>query len=144
MHPFPHRYNVAATSATLGNVRISANNLPDIESAPPLEFDGPGTVWSPETLLGAAVADCFILTFRAIARASKFEWSALECTLEARLERVEGGPQFTHFKTVATLTVPAGTDLAKARLLMDKAEHGCLIANSLKGSRELLASVVER
>ena len=53
------------------------------------------------------------------------------------------GARFTRFVTRATLRVPAGSDAAKARLLMDKAEHGCLIANSLNGSRELVAEVVE-
>ena len=39
-----------------------------IESAPPKEFDGPGDQWSPEQLLTAAVADCFVLNFRTMTR----------------------------------------------------------------------------
>jgi organic hydroperoxide reductase OsmC/OhrA len=39
--------------------------------------------------------------------------------------------------------VPAGTDPAKARLLMEKAEKGCLISNSLTAARHLDCEIVE-
>ena len=39
--------------------------------------------------------------------------------------------------TRATLSLPAGSDETRATVLLEKAEHSCLIANSLKGQREL-------
>jgi organic hydroperoxide reductase OsmC/OhrA len=48
---------------------------------------------------------------------------------------------FKQFLTRAELTVPAGTDVAKARTLLEKAEHACLIANSLRGDRALEVTV---
>ena len=48
-----------------------------MHSSAPVEFDGPGDRWSPETLLIAAIADCFILTFRAIACATRMDWQGL-------------------------------------------------------------------
>ena len=71
MHPYPHRYTVTAADAASGNLSLSSPGLADIASAPPVEFNGPGDRWSPETLLCAAVAGCLVLTFRAIARASR-------------------------------------------------------------------------
>lgn len=121
---------------------VRSAQVPDIESAAPPEFDGPGGAWSPETLLCAAVADCFILTFRAVARAARFEWLNLECRVEGVLERVEGNSQFTRYTTFANLGVPAGTNLTTARALLERAEHGCLIANSLRGSRTLEPQIV--
>ena len=70
MQPFPHHYAVVAKAETQSDVALEGERLPPIASAPPTEFGGPGDRWSPETLLVAAVADCFILTFRAIAGAS--------------------------------------------------------------------------
>jgi organic hydroperoxide reductase OsmC/OhrA len=70
MQPFPHQYVVAAHGSALGEVELHADQLSPIRSASPAEFDGPGDRWSPETLLVAAVGDCLILTFRAVARAS--------------------------------------------------------------------------
>jgi organic hydroperoxide reductase OsmC/OhrA len=142
MHPYPHTYIASAAGTKTGTVAVTSPRLPDIESAAPPEFDGPGGVWSPETLLCAAVADCFILTFRAVARAARLEWLNLECRVEGVLERVEGNSQFTRYTTFATLSIPAGTDPASARLLLERAEHGCLIANSLRGARALEAQVV--
>ena len=98
---------------------------------------------SASLLLCAALADCFVLTFRAIARASKFEWQDLSCRVEGVLERFEGVAQFTGFTTHAVLRVPAGADRARAQALMDKAEKGCLIANSVRGTRHLVAEVAE-
>ena len=118
-------------------VTLTSAQLPSLETAPPPEFDGPAGVWSPETLLCASVADCFILTFRAVSRAARFEWSRLECRVEGVLERVGRTPQFTRYTTFAKLTVPEGADSAKARELLERAEQGCLIANSLRGSRAL-------
>ncbi len=88
-------------------------------------------------ILVAALADCFILTFRAIARASKYEWLGLECSVEGVLERGASGASFTRFSTKAKLRVPAGADVERAKVLLEKAEKGCLIANSVSGTRHL-------
>lgn len=144
MYPYPHRYTVTASGGPGGSVAVSSAGLPDIPTAPPAEFDGPGDVWSPETLLCASVADCFMLTFRAIARASKLEWSDLSCRVEGVLERVEGVSQFTRYTTYATLTIAPAGDASRARTLLEKAEHGCLVANSLKGERMLEAQIVKK
>ncbi len=143
MHPYPHEYTASATGTGTGSVIVGSPQLPSLETAPPPEFDGPAGFWSPETLLCAAVADCFILTFRAVARAARFEWSSLECRVAGTLERVDRSAQFTRYTTFARLTVPKGADVAKARELLERAEHGCLISNSLKGQRGLESEVIE-
>ena len=144
MHPYPHIYIAAANSRPEGITALRSAGLPDIASAPPPEFDGPGGVWSPETLLCASLADCFALSFRAIARASRLDWSELDCRVEGVLERVDGVSQFTRYTTYARLELPAGADAAKARRLLEKAEHAWLISNSLRGERALVAEVVFR
>jgi organic hydroperoxide reductase OsmC/OhrA len=142
MHPYPHTYVASAAGQSAGLIAVTASQLPEIETAPPPEFDGPGKVWSPETLLCAALADCFILTFRAVSRAARMEWTRLECRVEGVLERVDRQSQFTRFTTFATLTIPANTDLAKAHEILERAESGCLIANSLRAARSLEVHVL--
>jgi peroxiredoxin-like protein len=144
MHPYPHLYRVDASAVPAGTVKVASAGLPDLETAPPVEFDGPGNAWSPETLLCAAIADCFILTFRAVARGSKFEWSKLDCRVEGTLDRIQGVAQFTKFTVHATLAVTGKVDEAKARALLEKAEHACLISNSLKSERALQIAVLEQ
>ncbi len=137
MHPYPHTYVAAARGSAAGYVEVDAPGLPAIRTSPPPQFDGPAGVWSPETLLCAAIADCFILTFRAVSRAARLEWSKLECRVEGTLERADGTSQFTRYAVIVDLTVAEATDSAKAKALLEKAEHSCLISNSLRGSRTL-------
>jgi organic hydroperoxide reductase OsmC/OhrA len=142
MHPYPHLYTVQASAAPEGDVPVTAAGLPTLATAPPAEFDGPGDRWSPETLLVGAVADCFLLSFRGVARANKFAWHTLECSVEGTLNKVEGKTKFTHMVVRATLRVPAGTDQAKAVQLLERAEHVCLISNSLMAERRIETTVL--
>lgn len=142
MHPYPHLYLVQASATPEGDVPVTSAGLPALVTAPPPEFDGPGGRWSPETLLCAAVADCFLLSFRGVARANKFEWRSLECEVEGTLNRLEGKTRFTHMVVRARLSVPAGTDEAKSVQLLERAEHVCLISNSLTAERRVEATVV--
>ena len=141
MKPYPHTYVVSASGAATGPVAVSAPQLPQLATAPPPEFDGPGGLWSPESLLCAALVDCFVLTFRAVSRVAGLQWSSLECRVEGVLERVERVPQFTRYDVLATLSVPQGTDEHKARELLERAESTCLVSNSLKGVRCLRAEL---
>ena len=142
MHPFPHVYRARAVSRLEGDVELQSEGLEPILSRPPVQFGGQGDRWSPETLLCAALADCLLMTFRAIARASRVDWSALEVSVEGTLEREQGNSHFTHFAVEAVLRVPEGADLAAAERALHKAEAGCLISNSLKATRELRAQVL--
>jgi organic hydroperoxide reductase OsmC/OhrA len=142
MHPYPHLYRVTASGSASGDVTTGSPDLPDLAVAPPPEFDGPGGRWSPETLLCAAVADCFVLSFRAVAKASRFEWTTLACGIEGTLERVDGVTRFTRFVNHARLQVPAGADPARAQALLEKAEKVCLVTNSLTATTELVVEVL--
>ena len=77
-----------------------------------------------------------------MARAARFEWQELECRVEGVLERVAGNSQFTQYTTIARLGVLPGADPEKARRLLEQAERGCLIANSLRGARTLEIEIV--
>jgi organic hydroperoxide reductase OsmC/OhrA len=142
MHPYPHVYTAVASGWLEGSVALTSPSLPKIATNAPPEFDGPGGVWSPETLLCASLADCFVLSFRAIARASKLEWIELACRVEGVVERVDNVTQFTRYTTFATITVPPESGGERARRLLEKAEHVCLISNSLRGERRLVTEVV--
>jgi len=134
-------YRASAAAAMAGVVELSSPGLQAIHSMPPVEFDGPGDQWSPESLLVAAVSDCLILTFRSIARAAGMDWLKLECETEGVLNRVNGVTRFTHFNIRAKLTAPAGTDEHKAKRMLEKSEAVCLVSNSLNGEKHLNATV---
>lgn len=141
MQPFPHHYAAAARAETQGDVALESARLPALDSAPPAEFGGPGDRWSPETLFVAAVADCFVLTFRAIAGVSRFPWLSLSCDVRGTVDRVDRVTQFTELTVNARLRIPAGGNEEQARRLLAKAEDTCLVTNSLKVRPQLETAV---
>jgi organic hydroperoxide reductase OsmC/OhrA len=141
MKAFPHEYLVTVVNSSQGDTYLGADHLPMLQSAAPPEFGGPGGRWSPETLLVAAVGDCFAITFQGIARTADLSWKFLQCEVTGTLDRHEGVPQFTGFEIRARLGVPTGTSRDLTYRVLEKAEHRCLIANSLKASVRLAATI---
>lgn len=137
MHAYPHIYKTSAQASPDSAVTISSAGLPSLSTTPPPEFGGPEGNWSPETLLVASVADCFILTFKAIARASKLEWSDLSCEAEGVLERVDNVTRFTRFNLKARLKLAPGMDVERADKILHKSESACLITASLSADVHL-------
>ena len=141
MQAFPHRYSVSADSGLAGEIALLGEGLPVLSAVPPPEFDGPGGHWSPETLLVAAVASCYVLTFRAVAAVGRMSWLALRCEVLGTVDRVNRVTQFTEFHLSVRLKVPEGTDEEQARQLLARAKHACLITHSLKAGSVLDAEV---
>jgi organic hydroperoxide reductase OsmC/OhrA len=132
MKPLPHLYAVTASASDQSPVQLESAGLHAFLSAPPVEFDGPGNLWSPETLLMAALSDCFILTFRAIAKASMLNWISLKCDTYGTVDRLDATTSFTSIEVRARLVIPQTANMEKAEKLLAKSRQSCLIANSLK------------
>lgn len=141
MEKLPHYYQVVAHGKSTGTIDNESNGLTTLKVDAPKQFDGPGDQWSPEELLIAAIADCLILTFRAVASASKFDWLELSCEVKGTLERVDNKTQFTEIYQTASLKVNEQTSDEKAHQLLDKAEKNCLITNSLTAKTHLKIDV---
>jgi len=78
-----------------------------------------------------------------VARALHLEWLRLDVEVDATLDRKEQVMQFTRMVVSARLVVPAAANSALCQRALDKAEHGCLVANSLRCERELRTEIVE-
>jgi uncharacterized OsmC-like protein len=141
MLPLPHRYSVTSVAEPNVHVRLNSAGLAELTSEPPREFGGPGCFWSPETLLLAAVADCFTLTFRAAAQAHHLPWTRMQCTAQGIVDRKDGPTRFTKIHLSVLLTIPVATDNDRARTILEKTERNCLVANSLKSQRTLETAV---
>jgi organic hydroperoxide reductase OsmC/OhrA len=137
MQPYPHHYQVSAWAEGESLVPVSGKGLPDIDTAPPPEFGGPGDKWSPETMLVATVSNCLILTFRSVARASQVEWNSIACHTEGILDRVDKVLRFTEFKLRVDLKIPADGHVERAKRAVEKSEQVCLVTRSLNGATSL-------
>ncbi|MGE5246060.1 MAG: OsmC family protein [Betaproteobacteria bacterium] len=131
MKPLPHRYAVHLTGGASGYAQVSTPGIPDLRTAPPVDYDGPGDAWSPEHLLLASVQTCFLFTLRAIARLSKIDILNLELDATGTVDRLDGVTRFTEIVLRPRLTVAPGTDRDRALRLLEKSEKTCLVSASL-------------
>jgi peroxiredoxin-like protein len=129
---YVYRANAQWTSGRRGVVQAAEQQAKSIVFSAPPEFQGESGFWSPEDFLVAAVASCFVTTFRAIAEFSKFEPASLEISVEGIVEKGDGGYQFTQLLLKPYLTIHRESDRERAARLLEKTERSCLIARSLK------------
>lgn len=144
MKPLPHHYQALLAGGPDGYATVKLAGAPDLRTAPPADFGGPGDAWGPEQLLLAAVETCFLFTLRAVAQASRVPFTALELEAEGTVDRQDGTTRLTEIVLRPRLTVPAGTDPERARRVMEKAERACLVSASLATPIRLEPEVVTR
>lgn len=120
----------------------SAEDVPrTINFSSPPEFQGEPGLWTPEHLLVASVATCFLATFRAVAENSKLQVARLEVEAEGVLEKQEGGFRFTRVVVRPRLTIADAADQERAQRLLEKAERACLISRSLSSQVEMQVTI---
>src|SRR5688500_5773113 len=143
MKTLPHRYDLHLTGGPAGYAALSTAGVPDLRTAPPVEYDGPGDAWSPEHLLLASVQACFLFTLRAIARISKVEFASLELDAIGTVDRQEGVTRFSEIVLRPKLTVAPGTDRERVIRVLEKSEKACLVSASLSTLIRLEPTVTE-
>ncbi|HUY18798.1 MAG TPA: OsmC family protein [Candidatus Binataceae bacterium] len=131
MKPLPHQYETRLSGGPDGYAILSAAGVPDIRSAPPADFDGPGDAWSPELMLMAAVETCFLFTLRAVARASKIEFKSLELSGAGTVDHKDGVTRFVEIVLRPRVVIAAGGDRERMLRLLEKSERACLVSASL-------------
>jgi len=110
-------------------------------SAPP-EFGGEPGVWTPEHFLLAAVASCFIETFKAVARASKLEFQGIEVGVDGLLEKEAGGLRFTKITIRPSIIIYDDAAQELALRVLSKSERNCLVVRSLSSTIELESKIL--
>ena len=143
MKPLPHEYDVHLTGGPSGYAVLSTAGIPDLHTAPPADFDGPGDAWSPEHLLLAAVQTCFLFTLRSIARASRVEFISLGLDATGTVDRREGVTRFTEIVLRPRLVIAQGADRARALHVLEKSEKHCLVSASLSAPIRLEPQITE-
>lgn len=141
MASFPHEYKVSAKGGPEGELPVESEGLPTLQTNAPPAFGGPEGYWSPETMLTGAVANCLILTFRAMARQGKLDWTNLDVDCAGEVDKTSSGLKFTKFKLKAVLTIAADADEDKARQGLEAAKKHCLVTASLDAETELDAEI---
>src|SRR5512146_3156124 len=137
-----HLYRASAIWTMRRRGIASAEDVPrTINLSAPPEFQGEPGLWTPEHLLVASVATCFLTTFRAVAEISKLQVVRLEVYAEGVLEKQEGGFRITRVEVRPRLTIGDAADQDRAQRLLEKAERACVISRSLSSQVTMQATV---
>src|SRR5450631_1351901 len=97
----------------------------------PPEFGGESGLWTPEHLLLASVASCYVATFRGISKKSNLDFHAITISAEGVIEKRDGSLCFTEITLRPEVAILLEEDRERAGRILEKAERGCLIARSL-------------
>lgn len=128
-----YAYQVTAHWTNHKRGLVEADSIPrTINFAAPPEFGGEPGLWTPEHLLLAAVSTCFVATLRAVAEASKLEFDGVECPVEGKIEKLEGGFKFTRITLRPVVTIHREEDRERTGRVLEKAERACLVSRSLE------------
>jgi organic hydroperoxide reductase OsmC/OhrA len=131
MTPLPHRYRVELRGGAAEYAALTADGRPELRTASPPEYGGPGDAWTPEHLLLASVESCFLFTLRAVAARAAIAIEAVHIVASGTVDRQDGAVRFTDIVLHVELTVGPSMDGALIRQIVDKSERACLVAASL-------------
>lgn len=134
--PFPHEYKVELDQAEGSLATLKGESEPSLRGGPPPHFDGPGGVWSPETLLLGAVELCYFTTLRSLTRRQGVEFTSYRSTIRGYLDKSTAGIVFTGIELDVSLNTSTA-DLEKLRTLLQSAKKYCVISNALKTEVQL-------
>jgi organic hydroperoxide reductase OsmC/OhrA len=108
------------------------NGKPEVELAPPPEFQGVSPdVWSPEDLFVAAAASCVAITLTGLAERQRVPLHRLEVAAQGLTgTRADDHYGFTRLVLAVELETDAGEE-ERARALAEEAGRTCLVTASM-------------
>src|SRR5271169_6128055 len=117
-----HKYQIRANSTVVRSGLAVAEGIESsiAFSAPP-EFKGHAGNWTPEHLLVAAVASCYVSTFSGMAFNSNFEFFSLELETEGVLAEDRTGWRFREVVIRPRLTIARAEQKGLGSRLLHKA-----------------------
>lgn len=121
---------------------LSSESKPLIQVSSPPEFKGQAGNWTPEDLFVGTVEMCQMLTFLALAQKQHLPLVSYKSTAQGALEFVDGTYRFTHIVITPSVVVEAPATEIETQALLREAHKRCLIANSIRASIEINASVI--
>lgn len=105
-----------------------------IHVATPPAFGGTGKPWTPEHYFLSSISSCFMTTFLAFSRKSKFEIVDLKCNVTGKVEIVEGKYKFTQIDIYPKIYINSELERQKTEFILEKTHKYCLISNSVNAN----------
>jgi organic hydroperoxide reductase OsmC/OhrA len=130
-----HAWNFASNSGLM-----QSGNRQPVAFGAPVEFGGSDMVWSPEHLLCASVASCFMTTFLHLAKVKKVIVRKFHVSSVAEFEKKEKGFVAVRYILKPLILVEGVHDKNFLHQLVEKAESHCFISNSVNGKVAVTAA----
>jgi len=111
--------------------RADFDGKPSLRGSAAAAFRGDPALHNPEDLLMAALASCHCLSYLALGAREKLTVVAYEDGAEGRMEMKDGKIRFVDVLLRPKVTVAAGSDVARAMALHERAHGECFIASSV-------------
>lgn len=146
MHDFPITLRWQGSTADKDYSKdheVRAEGRPAIPASSAAQYGGNPAMWTPEDLYAAAVANCHMLTFLALAAKARLDVRRYDGNAMAALDDDAKPPHITRVTLSPTIRIAPGTDEAKVRLMFEKAHKYCFIAQSVKAEIVLDPVIVE-
>lgn len=143
-HVFPFTVQWQGTTTTAEYARdaeTTAADHPVLATSSAPAYKGNPTRWNPEELLGAALANCHMLTFLALAQKAQIDVRSYTDHATAVLEMADGFMRVTKITLAPTITVAAGADEGNVKTLFEKAHKYCFVANSIRSHVEMQPTI---
>ncbi len=119
--------------STAGNQKITC----DI----PTEFHGKGAGASPEDLYGLALVNCYIATFKVIAKNSLLRYEDILGRSKVTIGKDESGQAWME-KVQIDINLRGASDYNKANRLLEMVKKRCMIINSVKSDVRIFTQVL--
>lgn len=128
------KYQVQVSWNANRNGTLSSEVLDEkLRVATPPEFPkGEANIWSPEHYFLAAINGCLLTTFLAIAENFKLDFVDFSSNAEGKLDIVDKKYVVSEVILKPTISIKKSSDKELAQKVIEKAEHACLISNSVK------------
>ena len=114
-----------------GNHRVEWPGRPGVELSAAPQYKGDPTRTNPEELFVAALVSCQMLSFLALAGRAGITVVAYDDDAVGTLAMVDRKMRMAGVVLRPRITVAAGSDLQKARALVETAHENCFIASSV-------------
>jgi organic hydroperoxide reductase OsmC/OhrA len=132
----PEDYNRNTVASAPGKHGIHASSGPG--------FGGDAARWNPEDLFGAALAQCHLLTFLALAHKVKLDVLTYDDDVTVELVTEGRTSRIGRVTLAPTIGVAPGTDADLVRTMFEKAHKYCFVANSTTAEVVMTPTVVTR
>jgi organic hydroperoxide reductase OsmC/OhrA len=126
------RFHVEASPLPRRRVRLTSDGKPPLEAATPPEFrNGIPGMWTPEDLLVASVASCYVLTLQAIAARRELPLRDVQVSGAGHVtRRLDGRFGFVVIELRVDVTTDPGLQEA-VEAVGRSAERACLVGQAL-------------